>query len=199
MQFDDTRAPQSRTTFKRRLKTISLDNTSSSRSSRMSRRTALTLTFGLVTCKQQAGLGSGGRREGGRKDEVETKGPGIRRVLLFRRLVQPPRYAISAEARGVYRRRGRARRGRGGGRGGGMARDEGRRPEGSRLEEAWYARAVVWMRGLEFDPESETEIVGTQRNRRLRGRAATEREREESGGARGERGLDGLDSPARRY
>lgn len=38
------------------------------------------------------------------------------------------------------------------------------------MEEAWYARAVVWMRGLEFDPESETEIVGTRRNRRLRGK-----------------------------
>lgn len=46
--------------------------------------------------------------EGG--DKVGVKGPGIRRALLFRRLVQPPRYAISAEARGVYRRRGRAQR-----------------------------------------------------------------------------------------
>lgn len=69
------------------------------------------------------------------------------------------------------------------------------------MEEAWYARAVVWMRGLEFDPESETEIVGTRRNRKVAGkeRVATERERESGGGARSERGLDGLDSPARRY
>lgn len=57
--------------------------------------------------KGRAGLGRGG------DGEVGVKGPGIRRVLLFRRIVQPPRYAISAEARGVYRRCGRAQRGRG--------------------------------------------------------------------------------------
>lgn len=70
----------------------------------------LTLTFGLVTCEQKGEIGGKGREreEGG--GEVGVKGPGIRRVLLFRRLVQPPRYAISAEARGVYRRRGRAHR-----------------------------------------------------------------------------------------
>lgn len=66
-----------------------------------------------------------GREEGG-GDEVGVKGPGIRRVLLFRRLVQPPRYAISAEARGVYRRCGRAQRGR--------AEDAGWRVEDGRRE-----------------------------------------------------------------
>lgn len=60
----------------------------------------LTLTFGLVTCEQKGEIGGEGQG-GGRGDEVGVKGPGIRRVLLFRRLVQPPRYAISAEARGV--------------------------------------------------------------------------------------------------
>lgn len=72
----------------------------------------LTLTFGLVTREQKGEIGGEGQgREGvgERGDEVGVKGPGIRRVLLFRRLVQPPRYAISAEARGVYRRCGRAR------------------------------------------------------------------------------------------
>lgn len=39
---------------------------------------------------------------------------------------------------------------------------EGRWEEGGRVEEAWYARAVVWMRGLGFDPKSETEIEGTE-------------------------------------
>lgn len=69
------------------------------------------------------------------------------------------------------------------------------------MEEAWYARAVVWMRGLEFDPESETEIVGTRRNRRLRGKRELQQRGSERAaeGARSERGLDGLDSPARRY
>lgn len=62
-------------------------------------------------------------------------------------LVQPPRYAISAEARGIDVA-------------GGHREDKGR--GGGREEEAWYARAVVWMRGLEFDPESETEIEGTR-------------------------------------
>lgn len=100
-------------------------------------------------------------REGG-GDEVGVKGPGIRRVLLFRRLVQPPRYAISAEARGVYRRRGRAQRGRG-------ERTEGKGwKRGGRVEEAWYARAVMWMRGLGFDPKSETVIEGTRRSRDCR-------------------------------
>lgn len=85
--------------------------------------------------------------KGGGKDWGEgSRNKASTLVLPF---VQPPRYAISAEARGVYRRRGRAQRGRGG-RGG---REE---------EEAWYARAVVWMRGLGFDPESETEIEGTR-------------------------------------
>lgn len=40
--------------------------------------------------------------------------------------------------------------------------------EGGRVEEAWYARAVVWMRGLGFDPKSETEIEGTRRSRDCR-------------------------------
>lgn len=71
-----------------------------------------------------------------------------------------------------------------------MAWHGGRRPEGGRLEEAWYARAVVWMRGLEFDPESETEIAGARGSRRLRGEGCNRE---------GTRGLDGLDSPARRY
>lgn len=53
------------------------------------------------------------------------------------------------------------------------------------------------MRGLEFDPESETEIVGARWSWRLRGEGYNrEGAREEP---RGERGLDGLDSPARRY
>lgn len=46
----------------------------------------------------------------------------------------------------------------------------GRRPgrgEGREVEEAWYARAVVWMRGLGFDPESETKIADTRRSRGL--------------------------------
>lgn len=73
------------------------------------------------------------------------------------------------------------------------------------MEEAWYARAVVWMRGLGFDPKSETEIEGTRRSRDCRegareGAAAVERRGEErSVGEREARGLDGLDSPARRY
>lgn len=89
---------------------VPFENTKSSASSRMSRRTVLTLTFGLVTCEQKGEIGDEERGEG---MEVGVKGLGIRRVLLFRQLVQPPRYAISAEARGVYRRRGRAQRGRG--------------------------------------------------------------------------------------
>lgn len=42
------------------------------------------------------------------------------------------------------------------------------------MEEAWYARAVVWMRGLGFDPKSETEIgiagreLGAERELRWR-------------------------------
>lgn len=81
----------------------------------------LTLTFGLVTCEQKGEIDDEGRRG----KEVGVKGPGIRRALLFCLLVQPPRYAISAEARGVYRRRGRAQRGRG--------KDRGRRTgEGGR-------------------------------------------------------------------
>lgn len=139
----------------------------------------LTLTFGLVTCEQKGEIGGEGRegRRGEGGDEVGVKGPGIRRVLLFRRLVQPPRYAISAEARGVYRRRGRAQRGRG-------ERTEGEGWErGGRVEEAWYARAVVWMRGLGFDPKSETEIEGTRRSRDCRegvgGREGERRWREE--------------------
>lgn len=45
------------------------------------------------------------------------------------------------------------------------------------MEEAWYARAVVWMRGLGFDPKSETEIEGTRRSRDCREGAGVERER----------------------
>jgi len=44
--------------------------------------------------------------------------------------------------------------------GGERGRGRGEGEEG-RVEEAWYARAVVWMRGLEFDPKSETEIEDT--------------------------------------
>lgn len=119
--------------------------------------------------------------------KVGVKGPGIRRVLLFRRLVQPPRYAISAEARGVYRRRGRAQRED-------EERMEGERgEEGDRVEEAWYARAVVWMRGLGFDPKSETEIEGTRRSKDCsegaggREGTAVERRGEEHRGERGKR------------
>lgn len=65
---------------------------------------------------------------------------------------------------------------------GGHREDKGR--GGGREEEAWYARAVVWMRGLEFDPESETEIEGTRRSRGLRRKAATgEGGEERRGGA----------------
>lgn len=94
----------------------------------------LTLTFGLVTREQKGEIGGEGR-EGrrARKDEVGVKGPGIRRVLLFRRLVQPPRYAISAEARGVYRRRGRAPRGWARGGTEGEEREEGGREGGRGL------------------------------------------------------------------
>lgn len=129
----------------------------------------LTLTFGLVTCEQKGEIGGEGHGRGGGGDKVGVKGPGIRRALLFRRLVQPPRYAISAEARGVYRRRGRAQRRT---RRGWWVKD-GRR-EGGWVEEAWYARAVVWMRGLGFDPKSETEIgiagreLGAERELRWR-------------------------------
>lgn len=78
-----------------------------------------------------------GREEGG-GDEVGVKGPGIRRVLLFRRLVQPPRYAISAEARGVYRRCGRAQRGR--------AEVEDGRREGGRGLVRQGSRVDAWAR-----------------------------------------------------
>lgn len=72
-----------------------------------------------------------------------------------------------------------------------MVKDGG----GGRVEEAWYARAVVWMRGLRFDPESETEIEGIRRSRDCRERAggregaAVERKRrgEEHRGERGKR------------
>lgn len=80
------------------------------------------------------------------------------------------------------------------------------RTGGERVEEAWYARAVVWMRGLGFDPKSETEIEGTRRSRDCRegaggreGAAVERRGEERSVGEREARGLDGLDSPARRY
>lgn len=80
------------------------------------------------------------------------------------------------------------------------------REEGGRVEEAWYARAVVWMRGLGFDPKSETEIEGTRRSRDCRegaggreGGTVERRGEERSVGEREARGLDGLDSPARRY
>lgn len=152
----------------------------------------LTLTFGLVTREQKGEIGGEGqgRGEGGKgtEGEVGVKGPGIRRVLLFRRLVQPPRYAISAEARGVYRRCGRAQRGRG---------------EDGGWKRLGYARAVVWMRELGFDPKSETEIEGTRRSREgaggREGAAMVRRGEERSEGEREARGLDGLDSPARRY
>lgn len=77
-----------------------------------------------------------------------------------------------------------------------------------RVEEAWYARAVVWMRGLGFDPKSETEIENTWRSRDCREGAVGQRGSDGGEKRRGEdrsvgereaRGLDGLDSPAHRY
>lgn len=67
----------------------------------------LTLTFGLVIREQKGEIGGEGRR----KDW--GKGSRNKASTLVLPLVQPPRYAISAEARGVYRRRGRAQRGQG--------------------------------------------------------------------------------------
>lgn len=46
----------------------------------------------------------------------------------------------------------------------------GERREGGRVEEAWYAGAVVWMRGLGFDPKSETEIESTRGGAGIAGR-----------------------------
>jgi hypothetical protein len=40
---------------------------------------------------------------------------------------------------------------------------EGAKVEGG-LEEAWYARAVVWMCGLGFDPARATETEGMHRH-----------------------------------
>lgn len=80
--------------------------------------------------------------------KIGAKGPGIRRVLLFCRSYSlrgmrfPRRLEGSIDVAG------------------GHGEDKGR--GGGREEEAWYARAVVWMRGLGFDPESETEIEGTR-------------------------------------
>lgn len=42
-----------------------------------------------------------------------------------------------------------------------------RRSKGG-LEEAWYARTVVWMRGLEFDPAGKTEMKGMRWRRESR-------------------------------
>lgn len=109
-------------------------------SSRMSRRIMLALTFDLVICEQKGEIGGEGRG----KDWGE--GSRNKASTLVLPLVQPPRYAISAEARGVYRRRGRAYR-----------EDEGRE-KGE--EEAWYARAVVWMRGLRVRPQKRDEDRG---------------------------------------
>lgn len=44
---------------------------------------------------------------------------------------------------------------------------DGAKVEGG-LEEAWYARAVVWMRGLEFDPAGKTEMKGMRWRRESR-------------------------------
>jgi len=43
---------------------VSFEDTKSLASSRMSRRTVLTLTFGLVTCEQKGEIGGEGRRGG---------------------------------------------------------------------------------------------------------------------------------------
>lgn len=98
---------------------------------------------------------------------------------------------------------------------------EGAKVEGG-LEEARYARAVVWMRGLGFDPTRETETEDMRRRRESRGRAPkgyeegarqertrderrrevrknAERRERERDREREARGLDGLDSPARCY
>lgn len=56
-----------------------------------------------------------------------------------------------------------------GGRGEGR-RVKDKRKEGGRVEEAWYAGAVVWMRELRFDPKSETEIESTRGGAGIAGR-----------------------------
>lgn len=57
--------------------------------------------------------------------------------------------------------------------------------------DAW-ARVRPRERDGDSGHTEEQEVAGKER-------VATERERESGGGARSERGLDGLDSPARRY
>lgn len=56
---------------------------------------------------------------------------------------------------------------------GGHREGEERMEGEGREEGGWkrlgYARAVVWMRGLGFDPKSETEIEGTRRSRDCKG------------------------------
>lgn len=175
---------------------VSFEDTKSLASSRMSRRTMLTLTFGLVTCEQKGEIGGEGHGRGGGGDKVGVKGPGIRRALLFRRLVQPPRYAISAEARGVYRRRGRAqrrtRRGwwvKDGRREGGRMGGRGLVRQGSRVD-AW-----AWVRPQERDGDRDCREGTGGRE----GAAVERRGEDRSVGEREARGLDGLDSPARRY
>lgn len=88
----------------------------------------LALTFGLVICEQKGEIGGEGRG----KDWGE--GSRNKASTLVLPLVQPPRYAISAEARGVYRRRGRAQRGRRGV--GGRERKRGLVRQGGRVD-AW--------------------------------------------------------------
>lgn len=87
---------------------------------------------------------------------------------------------------------------------------EGAKVEGG-LQEAWYARAVVWMRGLSGSTSQERRRQRACVGARERGEGAEgmERERDRRREAkRGEernvaereaRGLDGLDSPARCY
>lgn len=80
--------------------------------------------------------------------KIGAKGPGIRRVLLFCRSYSLRGMRFPRRLEGSIDVAGGHREDKGRGRG--------------REEEAWYARAVVWMRGLEFDPESETKIEGTR-------------------------------------
>lgn len=70
---------------------------------------------------------------------------------------------------------------------GGRREGEERMAGEGREEGGWkrlgYAGAVVWMRGLGFDPKSETEIEGTRRSRDREGgssgRGGKRRRREE--------------------
>lgn len=111
--------------------------------------------------------------------------------------MQPPRYAISAEAREVYRRRGRAQRGQGEvgeGRKGGREGGRGLVRQGSRVD-AW---ARVRPQERDRGHAEEQGLQGGSWGQR--GSDGREKRRgEEHRGERGARGLDGLDSPARRY